>query len=397
MKIAIVVGHFVPGVGYQEVYLARAFRRLGHEVCVFTSTKSFTYKNQEKNFKHESGSYYDRNYGYKIVRSKTFFSVGSIVLCKGLKKGIINYDPDIIIIIAVGQLFPLPLLISKSKGKFQLVSIFGDNSDYYNWSTFSNIFISLRVILTKQILKRWIYRIAIKKSDKIYLNTPETKSIIESYLQPTLRKELDNKFINSTLGFDPDIFYFDLEERKYCRDELKIKDDETVLITSTKVLKRKNLEKIIKVVSKLNEYGTKTHYIIVGFLGDNYEDKLKNFINIQPHPEMFKCFPFSDHNKIRKYYSAADIGIWLKATISIQEAMGTGLPIILEDKGSVNHLIEHNVTGWYYEKEKFEECISNAVEVLSKKSKLKKIEFRESIAFSNHDRFSYNHLASQML
>ncbi len=38
MRIAIATGHFMPEIGYQEVYLARAYSRLGHEVKVFTST-----------------------------------------------------------------------------------------------------------------------------------------------------------------------------------------------------------------------------------------------------------------------------------------------------------------------------------------------------------------------
>ena len=38
-------------------------------------------------------------------------------------------------------------------------------------------------------------------------------------------------------------------------------------------------------------------------------------------------------------YIASDVGIWTKCAISIQESMGTGLFLFLEDKSSLNYLI----------------------------------------------------------
>ena len=52
MKIAIVSGHFMPDVGYQEVYLARALSRLGHQVRIITSNKP------SPSVKHLRKSYY---------------------------------------------------------------------------------------------------------------------------------------------------------------------------------------------------------------------------------------------------------------------------------------------------------------------------------------------------
>ena len=62
MKIAIISGHFMPDVGYQEVYLARAFSRLGHQVQVITSNKpSPSAKNIKKS-----------DYAIGLVKDKNF-------------------------------------------------------------------------------------------------------------------------------------------------------------------------------------------------------------------------------------------------------------------------------------------------------------------------------------
>ncbi|HKC68058.1 MAG TPA: glycosyltransferase, partial [Bacteroidia bacterium] len=136
----------------------------------------------------------------------------------------------------------------------------------------------------------------------------------------------------------------------------------------------------------------KLKYIIVGFLGDTYEKELKAFIQSQPEPEAFICFPFLNAEEIRKMYCAADVGIWIKAAISIQEAMGTGLPVILEDKPSVNHLLKNGVNGWFYKKDTFDKVIENAVSMLQDKKS-----DREKLANDNAATLSYDTIAQKII
>jgi glycosyltransferase involved in cell wall biosynthesis len=127
-------------------------------------------------------------------------------------------------------------------------------------------------------------------------------------------------------------------------------------------------------------------------LGDNYETELKTFIEKQSAPNKFKCYPFLNAKEIRKLYCAADTGIWLKAAISIQEAMGTGLPVILEDKPSVNHLIKHGENGWFFKKGTLAETIEKAVNTLAHQK-----ESRVDLVAQNSKMLSYDAIAKNIL
>jgi len=194
------------------------------------------------------------------------------------------------------------------------------------------------------------------------------------------------------LGYDPDEYFFDEKDRAEVRKKLHFKEDDVVIITSTRVNRRKNLEENIRLVTQLNAEGKNVKYIIVGFLGDDYEKELKSFIKSQPKPEAFVCFPFLNAKEIRKLYCAADAGIWLKAAISIQEAMGTGLPVILENKTSVNHLIKNNFNGWYFEKNNFTETFKKVAGILHQKKT-----DRKKLSEENAKMLSYDNIARKIL
>jgi glycosyltransferase involved in cell wall biosynthesis len=217
------------------------------------------------------------------------------------------------------------------------------------------------------------------------------------YLPERLKRELKKKAVLSTLGFDPDEFYFNESDREILRKGLGVSKGEVVLVTSTRVNRGKNLEVVIDIISKLHIEGNNVRYIIIGFLGDGYEKELKSFINKKPNPEIFHCYPFMPHEEIRKFYCAADIGIWLKAAISIQESMGTGLPLILEKKPSVTHLIQEGLNGWFFQKGELSEIIKKAVSEISDKSYDERNSGRKRIEKYNYERLSYDKIAQKII
>jgi glycosyltransferase involved in cell wall biosynthesis len=278
-----------------------------------------------------------------------------------------------------------------------LVALFGDNKDFWNWSSVKHSLKSVKSIVLQKSIKNRLYAKAVESCDKLVLYTPETENIMLSYMPEKLKKELREKAILSTLGFDPDEFFFDEKDRENLRKAFGASKSEVVLITSTRVNRRKNIENVIDIISKLYIEGNKVRYIIIGFLGDNYEKEIKAYINKKPNPEIFHCYPFISHKEIRKLYCASDIGIWLKAAISIQEAMGTGLPVILENKLSVNHLIQEGINGWFFEKGKLVDIIKKAVSNMSNKSYEERIVQRKSIEKYNYERLSYDKIAQKII
>lgn len=391
MKIGVVSAHYMPEVGYQEVHLPRAFSRIGHTVKVFTSDASVNLGGSVNKLSYKAGVSKDEKLNFEILRLKAL-SFRSKAYSHSLKKAVEEFEPDVLVILGVAKIFPKPLLTDKLSKKIKVISIYGDAKEYLERGSYSQKIKAFFHELGYATVKKNLYRKAVKYNDKIILNIPETDDVFKDFLNPQEKIIYEKKKVMLNLGFDPDEYYFKEDDRATKRKELNIGKNDTVIITSTRINKRKNLENIVTLISRLNSEGKNIKYIMVGFLGDDYEKELKNFIRSQPKPEAFICFPFLDAKEIRKLYCAADAGIWLKAAISIQEAMGTGLPVILENKKSVNHLLTNGVNGWFFEKGNLESTIQTAVSFLKEMTTN-----RNEMAKKNAAQLSYDNIARRIL
>ena len=381
----------MPEIGYQEVHLAKAYARLGYTVKVFTSAASVNLGGSINQLSYKTGTTIDSKYGYEIQRLPSL-SYKSKVLPFRLKKNVALFKPDVLVILGVAKIFPMALFNKDFFGKIKIISVYGDAKEYLDRGTFSQKAKTFLHEIGYSTIKHPLYRKAITYGDKLILNIPETNQLFHDFLNVKDKVAFDSKKVMLNLGYDPDEYFFNKKDREEVRKELNVNANEIVIITSTRINKRKNIEQIIELISKLNNNGKNVSYVIVGFLNDDYEKKLKSFISKQPFPDKFKCFPFLSSSEIRKLYCAADVGIWLKAAISIQEAMGTGLPIILENKPSVNHLIMEGINGWFFNKDTFESTINNVVDVLSNTTM-----DRENLAIQNSKSLSYDTIAQKIL
>jgi glycosyltransferase involved in cell wall biosynthesis len=309
-----------------------------------------------------------------------------------LKKNVALFKPDVLVILGVAKIFPMALFNKNFFGKMKIISVYGDAKEYLDRGSFSQKAKTFLHEIGYSAIKHPLYRKAITYGDKLILNIPETNQLFHDFLNVKDKVAFDSKKVMLNLGYDPDEYFFNEEDRNVIRKELNVDSNEIVIITSTRINKRKNIEQIIELISKLNSKGKNVSYVIVGFLNDDYEKEVKSFISKQPFPNKFKCFPFLNSKEIRKLYCASDIGIWLKAAISIQEAMGTGLPIILENKPSVNHLINEGTNGWFFNKDNFESTINKVVDDLFNTTL-----DRENLAIQNSKCLSYDMIAQKIL
>lgn len=384
----------MPEIGYQETYLARAYSRLDYKVRVFSSTAISPTGKKILKEDYETGLTVEPKYGYEVERLPISINLNSKIIANGLAETVKTYQPDYIVIIALAKLFPIKVLSTKYDGA-KKIAVFGDAGEYLDRSTASKRFKALFHEVISKNLKKQLYTRAVKECDRIILNLSETESFFRELLTPSATKVFEKKKKNLTLGFDPDNFYFDENERKEIRKELNIPEKDIVVITSTRVNRQKRLEEVITRISQMKDAGSNVRYIIIGFLGDDYEKELKAFIKKQKHPEIFYCLGFLDHETIRKYYNASDLGLWLKAAISIQEAMGTGLKVILENKEVVSHLLTHGVNGWYYEKGKLTDGLKDAIN--SSLINPSTIQERKKIVDLNSNWLSYDTIAKKII
>ena len=170
MRIAIVSGHFMPEIGYQEVYLARAFRRIGYEVRVITSTSISPTGKKIIHHDYEPGISTDAKYGYVIVRLKSKFAYKAKVIASGLQATLDAFNPDIIILVGLAKLFGFELVKLKPAGHAKVISVFGENADYTQQQSMRYTFTTLLQKLNYASLKPYLYRKAVRYCDRIILS-----------------------------------------------------------------------------------------------------------------------------------------------------------------------------------------------------------------------------------
>ena len=374
MKIAIVCGHFIPNMGYLEVHLANAFHKLNHEVKVFTSQIIPTYV--------KSVGKITDNTPYKIERLTASFSIGQMVKSKGLVDAVEKFEPQLVICIGVGKLFPKPIYQIKIRN-FKLITLLGDNEETYTAKGYTK---KLRNSLIQQFVKKTVYLLAIKKSDVLLPYTPSTVDVICRFVNDKNAQILKSKSHQISLGFDEEHFFYDELERNDQRKQLGISLHDNLLITATRVVPEKELEKIIDLVDAVNKKGFHINYLIVGFQDDKYSNQIQQYIAQKEYKNRIICKPFSTTSQIRKYYNAADAAIFNRAAISIFEALATGLFLLLPQQKNISHILMKE-NGIYFEKLS-EEVIIESINHQKE---------NRTVRINAAKKFSYINLANQIL
>lgn len=374
MKIAIVCGHFLPAMGYLEVHLANAFHQINHEVEVFTTKVVPKYVKDVAQIGDDTP--------YKINRLETNFSLGQMVKSNDLGRAVENFEPELVICIGVGKLFPKPIYKIKNR-RFKLITLLGDNEETY---TSKGTIKKLKDAVVQQVFKKDVYVNAIKNSDLLLPYTPSTNEVIMQFLNAAQAKLLADKSKQISLGFDETQFYYDAIERNDQRKQLGISSDGILLATATRVVPEKKLEAVIDLVEKVNNKGIALNYIIVGFQDDDYGRQLKAYIAEKACATQIYCKPFSDVSQIRKYYNAADIAIFNRAAISIFEALATGLYLLLPKQKNISHIL--NESNGSYFNELNETTILEAIKN-GKEQRQSRVEMAQQ--------FSYRNLANQII
>ncbi len=395
MRVAVVCGHFMPEAGYYEVHISEALAKQGHQVRVFTSNRSNLQLKHEKTY--PSGQIEQVKPNLELYRFKSLFRIGATIYSKGLLAKVKEFKPEVVLAIGIAKLFPAPVLKSKQRRVYALYSIFGENSEYYTWHSPKAIIKNAIKIVTRKLLKQPFYRKAIRNSDKVFLYTPETYEFIAKLVGNSFEKKLKSKAIETALGFDESVFYFDNTERDRIRAEHGINSDEFLLLTVTRYSKSKSIEFLIDSVVEFRKQGYPIKYWLIGFNNDWSLNYVKDYIRQKGAEEFIICFPFMDYEKLRGYQAAADMGIWCQVTISIQQSMGVGLPVLLEEKGSVSHLLQPNFNGLYFNKSNLVEVLKQSIQRFNANDKGAKETFRNEIATSNRTRFSYGMLVKPII
>ncbi|MDD4320855.1 MAG: glycosyltransferase family 4 protein [Acidaminococcaceae bacterium] len=327
MKIVHVMNWYIPGMGYQENFLPAEQKKLGHDVYIIASDRVPQYKGYEANVGKTVGgrvigvgSYQES--GVTVYRLATVFEVvnGGQVIVRGLYKLLKELKPDVVQ--AHGAFCPLTLQVLLYSKRLKYRVFVDDHSNIDNFHL--NSFVKRAYV---QLVKIF-YRFYGNRVEMFFPVTFATTDFLKCVL-----KIPENRLEVLPLGANTDRFKKSLELRKMGRNELNIKEDEKLILTAGKLDAQKDIEYLIKAFSDVNNRKPFIKLLIIGSGTKEYMNNLKSLVNRLGVQDRVIFIDFVPNKELPRYYNAGDIGVWPgNCSITVLEAVATGLPVIIPNK-----------------------------------------------------------------
>jgi glycosyltransferase involved in cell wall biosynthesis len=336
IRVLVLAGYYMPNLGYQENGWVKALVHFGLQTKIVTRPDcSEAFRDLSNQTEYRPGIW--EMDGYELQRMALYAKFRSMVWPRGIKSVIRDFAPDVVIAFGVGQILPAAGARYKKEFNYKLISVFGDNAMQRarNYKT-GKFTLKGRIIEAAfQLFKKPLYARTIEISDAVGYNTyPATKDILKSCLSSS-KQDLMKKTKFLPLGYDGEVFFLSPQLRSQKRGQLGVKDSDYVFIYVSRVQPRRHLETLLDSFRPVMLNKNSVKLMIVGFLGDSYETQLKEYIAKLGLKDRVICLKLTNRNELNALYNAADIGVWhLLPTITLVEAMGTGLPTVIPNDPS---------------------------------------------------------------
>ncbi|MDP3766144.1 MAG: glycosyltransferase, partial [Nanoarchaeota archaeon] len=172
MKIVHLMGYFVPELGYQEYYLAKKHKEMGHDVYVIASDLLYPFPDIETMLKEAGAKDTSRQRkpgfsivdGIKVYRLKHLLEYSDFILVKGLKQTLNDIKPDVVFAHESRQGTPALAGLWKRGIGYKFII---DQHDF--WHIVKNHGPIMRTLryLEYEIFRKRFVNFAIKKADAI--------------------------------------------------------------------------------------------------------------------------------------------------------------------------------------------------------------------------------------
>lgn len=331
-KIVMVCGYFDVFSGYQEVSLAKSLAPISDLVVVSSDRVNPTFSDAHlESIKHprlyEPGLTRLDGYSVRRIRTREFRSMVFPLRGHNVLR---TLESDLTIQIMPGQY--LPSTASRHRNLAPRIALYGDNDAMY-----ANVAAPLRALkraafyATKGIL----YSRVNLRAKRVFGYTPNTVKII-GRLPSGPRPEV------FPLTYDETIFNFEPTIRESVRSLLGLRAADKLVILAGKPSRQKQYESAIEAVSQLPD---NYHLAIVGTGEDTYSHRVSELAETRLGTRAH-MFPFCASRDLAGFFNAADVGVWPRMpAVTIQQAMGTGLPVVIPNNDIVSHLLSRGGAG----------------------------------------------------
>ena len=330
LRVLIVVGYFDWFSGYQETALAAALSSMADTEVLSSNFVNPTFSDTQLNSlgmerRYNTGSVTEN--GVRVTRFATY-QWRSIVWSNMVRRYLGSRSYDLIIQVMPGQGLPIAASLTRRPGR--RVALYGDNrAMWQNAGTVAPILKGVAFTLSKGLA----YTLVNARATKLYGYTPNTQRRLRMF-------SAGKKMEVMPLAYDPRRFFRDEAAGVTTRAALKFDTEDIVIVSAGKFEGRKRLDWLVQAFSAAARGNPALRLLLVGDDGSKSAEELKTVIRQSAVADRITVQGFCAGDELNALFNAADLGIWPKdPAITIQQAMGTGLPVILPSNDLVGHLL----------------------------------------------------------
>ncbi|MBM7798544.1 glycosyltransferase involved in cell wall biosynthesis [Microlunatus panaciterrae] len=334
----IIAGYFDWFSGYQETALATAFAKIADTEVVASNRVSPAF-----NDTHLSKLGMDRDYqigsreehGVTVTRFAAR-EKRSMVWSTEAARYLSDRPYDLVVQVMPGQIFSVAPSLTRNPAR--RVVLYGDNRAMWgHLSRLQRMLKGTAFAMSKGV----VYAFVNARADKTYGYTPNTLNRLRAFRAGSPMEVMP-------LAYSPERFFFSDDLRQATRARLGFTEDERVILAAGKFEQRKRLDWLISAFEHLAVQNQNLRLILVGADSSTHSKQLEEQIAGSPHSHRVTVMGFVDSQELNAIFNAADLAVWPRnPAITIQQAMGTGLPVVLPENDLVGHLIRPG-TGLYY-------------------------------------------------
>ena len=328
MRIAHVVNYFMPDLGYTEYYVATKQQEMGHEVCVITSDLLSSSSNE----RYPKNNCFTKE-GVRVFRLPVLFKLSHelFISVSHFRRCMNDFSPDIVHVYGALSHMAFMSALCKSAFGYKIVAdvitgmVIAHGLSLHLKSTLLNFY-------SKTM---WPYMF--KKIDGFFVCSEAAMNWMQNELDVDPSK---THFV--PLGADKELFRFNPVDRLMVRKKLGFDDDDVVAIYTGKLLPYKRIDTLIYASAPLLKEGGTFRLLILGDGPCDYVNSLKAITTDLKITSSVLFHGAVHRTELPSFYSAADFAVWPSHhSISMIEAMSTGLPLIIARSNWTNHLLEY--------------------------------------------------------
>ena len=329
-RVLMVAGYFDWFSGYQETALASALAPLA-EVHVMASDRvspAFSDAHLERlglSRRYPAGSGTER--GIKVSRLPSV-ELRSMVWSPRAIRQVREEKCDLIVQVMPGQVLSSAPAFTHNPARRAV--LYGDNQAM--WSHLNRVQ-RLAKGTAFAVSKGLLYAAVNRRADAVFGYTPDT--------QKRLRVFSAGRDIRlMPLCYAPADFYPDESARATGRADLGYGSNDLVILSAGKFDPHKRLEWLLAAFDRAARDDPRVHLLMVGDDQSAYSRSLRLVSRSLSAAERVRIEPFARTDQLNRLFNAADLGVWPRnPAITIQQAMATGLTVVLPRNDMITHLI----------------------------------------------------------